>query len=106
PRAVGRLRSGWGRVRAGPVRVGSWIASALPRLKTPWVATAFVGLVGALLTALSNLAALVTFTGVILVIIYGTIALSAIVSRVTQKDVVRPFRMPLWPLPPVVALAG
>jgi uncharacterized membrane protein (GlpM family) len=29
-----------------------------------------------------------------------------LVSRVTQKNVARPYRMPLWPLPPLVALAG
>jgi amino acid transporter len=104
--SFGRVLYSSGRDRAWPEPVSSWIAAIHPRLKTPWVATAFVGLVGAALTALSNLAALGTFTGVILVIIYGTIALSAIVSRVTQRDVVRPFRMPLWPLPPIVALAG
>lgn len=104
--AFGRILYSSGRDKAWPEPISSWIGAIQPRLKTPWIATAFVGVVGAVLTAVSNLAALVTFTGVILVIIYGTIALSAIVSRVTQKALVRPYRMPLWPLPPIVALAG
>src|SRR5215472_11511954 len=103
--AFGRVLYSSGRDRAWPGPVSRAIAAIHPTLRTPWVATAFVGVVGAVLTAVSNLAALVTFTGVILVIIYGTIALSALVSRLTQKDVVRPFRIPLWLLP-LVALVG
>jgi hypothetical protein len=34
------------------------------------------------------------------------VALSALVSRLRQPDLARPYRMPLWPLPPLVALAG
>jgi hypothetical protein len=34
------------------------------------------------------------------------IALSALVSRVRQPRLARPYRMPLWPLTPLVALAG
>jgi amino acid transporter len=104
--AFGRVLYSSGRDRAWPEPISGWIGSIHPRLRTPWIATAFVGVVGALLTAVSSIAVLVTFTGVTLVIIYGLIALSAIVSRVRQKDRVRPYRMPLWPVPAVVALAG
>jgi hypothetical protein len=34
------------------------------------------------------------------------VAVSAIVSRVRDRDPERPARMPLWPLPPLVAIAG
>ena len=62
--------------------------------------------VGAGVTAVSNLAALVTFTGVTVVVIYSLVALSALVSRIRQQTLSRPYRMPIWPLPPLVALAG
>jgi amino acid transporter len=50
--------------------------------------------------------AVVTFTAVLLIVLYGLIAISALVSRVRQPDLPRPWRMPLWPVPPVIALVG
>jgi len=43
---------------------------------------------------------------VLIVVLYGLIAISALVSRVRQKHLERPSKMPLWPVPPVIALAG
>jgi amino acid transporter len=37
---------------------------------------------------------------------FALIALSALASRLRQPGLARPYRMPLWPLTPVVALAG
>jgi amino acid transporter len=102
----GRILYSSGRDRAWPEPISGWMAAIHPRFRTPWAATAFVGLVGAVLTAVSSLAALVTFTGVTLVVIYALIALSAVVSRIRQRGLFRPYRMPLWPLPPLAALAG
>jgi hypothetical protein len=34
------------------------------------------------------------------------IALAALYSRMYEKDAYRPYKMPLWPVPPLVALAG
>jgi amino acid transporter len=48
----------------------------------------------------------VTFTAVLIVILYGLIAVSALVSRIRQRHLERPSRMPLWPVPPILALAG
>jgi amino acid transporter len=102
----GRLVYSSGRDKAWPEPISSWLAMTHPTLKSPWVATAIIGLIGALLTYFSNVAALVTFTGVLLIILYGLVALSALVSRFTQKGLVRPYKMPLWPLWPIIGLAG
>jgi amino acid transporter len=48
----------------------------------------------------------VTFTAVLIIVLYGLIAIAALVSRVRDKGIPRPSRMPLWPLPPLLALAG
>ena len=104
--SLSRIIYSSGRDRAWPGVVSDWITALLPRFKTPWVATLLIGIIGAVLTATSSVAALVTFTGVLLVVEYGLIAVAALYSRVYQKDVNRPYRMPLWPLPPLVALAG
>lgn len=102
----GRLVYSSGRDKAWPEPISGWLAKTHPTLKSPWVATALVGLIGALLTYFSNVAALVTFTGVLLIILYGLVALSALVSRFTQRGLVRPYKMPLWPLWPIIGLAG
>jgi amino acid transporter len=95
-----------GRDKAWPGVVNEWLSAISPRFKTPWVATALIGLIGAILTATSSVAALVTFTGVMLAAEYAMIAFAAIYSRIFQKEVARPYKMPLWPLPPLVALVG
>jgi amino acid transporter len=58
------------------------------------------------LTAVSDYAAAVTFASLTVVVTFALIALSALVSRLRDPGLVRPYRMPLWPLSPVVALAG
>ncbi|CAM4340770.1 putative amino acid permease YhdG [Mycobacterium basiliense] len=64
----------------------------------------FVG--NGLLCVFISLHKLITFTGVVIAIVYLLVAVSAIVCRMRDRDVARPFRMPLWPLPPVLAIAG
>jgi len=54
----------------------------------------------------ASLITVVTFTAVLIVILYGLIAVSALVSRIRQRHLDRPSRMPLWPVPPLLALAG
>jgi amino acid transporter len=81
-------------------------AAVHPRLWTPWAATASLAVVGAFLTGISNLGALVTFAGVTAFMHVSLVAQSALVSRLRQPAVRRPYRMPSWPVPPLVALAG
>ena len=56
-----------------------------------------------MLTSLNNL---ITFTGVVIVTIYLLVAVSALVCRVRERGARHAFRMPWWPLPPLVAIAG
>jgi amino acid transporter len=95
-----------GRDRAWPAPVSRALGRVHPRTRTPVVATLSLGVAALMLTAVSDYAAAVTFTSLIVVITFALIALSALVSRLRLPDLARPYRMPLWPLPPVVALAG
>ena len=95
-----------GRDRAWPAPVSRALGRVHPRTRTPLVATLSLGVAALTLTAVSDYAAAVTFTSLIVVITFALIALSALVSRLRLPDLARPYRMPLWPLPPVVALAG
>ncbi len=95
-----------GRDFAWPEPISSWIARVEPRRGAPWVATLIVGILASILCFQSTLIAVVTFTAVLLIVLYGLIAIAALVSRVKQRDLPRPSRMPLWPLPPIIALVG
>jgi amino acid transporter len=95
-----------GRDMAWPAPISNALAYVHPRFKMPWVATMTVGVLGAILCAQSSLISVVTFTAVLIIILYALIAISAVVSRVRQKGLERPFRMPLWPVSPLIALIG
>ena len=95
-----------GRDKAWPMPISNALSYVHPRFKMPWVATMLVGVLGAILCAQSSLISVVTFTSVLIIILYALIAISALVSRVRQRDLERPFRMPLWPVSPVIALVG
>ena len=70
------------------------------------VATLAIGVAALTLTAVSDYAAAVTFASLTVVVTFALIALSALASRLWRPDPERPWRMPLWPLPPAVALVG
>jgi amino acid transporter len=95
-----------GRDRAWPGLISDWIGRVEPRRGAPWVATLIVGFLATVLCLQGSYIQVVTFTAVLLITLYGLICISAIVSRVTQRDLPRPWRMPLWPAPPVIGLVG
>jgi amino acid transporter len=85
------------------------IARALSRVNrngAPWVATLFIGACATILCLESSLQSVVSSTAVMIITLYALIAISSLVSRVRQRELPRPFRMPLWPLPPLIALVG
>ena len=60
----------------------------------------------ALLSFSSNLADLTSFTVLLIMLVYLVVALSALMSRVWLRDREHPYRMPLWPLPALLAVVG
>jgi amino acid transporter len=95
-----------GRDRAWPMPISKALEWVHPRFRTPWVATMFVGICGAVLCAQSSLLSVVTFTSVLIIVLYALIAIAAIVSRLRHRQLARPFKMPLWPVSPLIALVG
>ena len=95
-----------GRDRAWPGVISDWIGKVEPKRGAPWVATLIVGALATILSFQGSLIAVVTFTAVLLIVLYGLICISALVSRYTQKDLPRPWKMPLWPAPPIIGLVG
>jgi amino acid transporter len=94
------------RDRAWPDAVNNALSRVHPRFKSPWVSTLVLGVVATALCFASDLVTTVTFTAVLIIVLYGLIALAALVSRVRDKHLVRPSRMPMWPIPPILALVG
>jgi amino acid transporter len=94
------------RDKAFPGPVGRALAHIHPGTKSPWVATAVVGILGAIMCLTVSLDTLVNLTGASLVADYALIALAAIVARLTGATKDSPYRMKFWPLPPLIALAA
>lgn len=94
------------RDRAWPGPISDAIAQVHPSLRTPWVATLLTGGMATILCYQGTLVTVVTFTAVLLILLYFAIAVSAIVSRVRNRSLPRPFRMPFWPVPPLIAIVG
>jgi len=95
-----------GRDRAWPGVISEWIGKVEPKRGAPWVATLIVGVLATILSFQGSLIAVVTFTAVLLIVLYGLICISALVSRFTQRNLPRPWKMPFWPAPPIIGLVG
>jgi amino acid transporter len=104
--AFARFLYATGRDVAWPEGASNSLTSVSDRFGSPWVAALVVGGLTAVLTFFSGVVLAVTFTGVLIAVNYGLIAVSALVSRMRHPGLIRPWRMPLWPLPPAVALLG
>jgi amino acid transporter len=95
-----------GRDLAWPTRLSRVVGQIHPRTRTPVAASLTIGTASLSLTAVTDYAAAVTFASLTVVVTFALIAISALVSRLREPGLARPYRMPLWPLPPIVALAG
>jgi amino acid transporter len=104
--AFARFLYATGRDVAWPNSASNSLTRVSVRFGSPWVAALVVGVLTAVLTFFSGVVLAVTFTGVLIAVNYGLIAVSALVSRMRRPNLIRPWRMPLWPLPPAVALLG
>jgi amino acid transporter len=98
----------WASGRDGiwPPPVSRALNKLLPSTDAPWVATFVVGFFATVLCFLSDIVAVVTFVSVLTIAIYVFVGVTAIVSRMRNRQTHRPFRMPLFPLPPLLAIIG
>jgi len=102
----GRILFSSARDRAFPGPVSGWMSWVHPRFKSPWLPTAFIGVLGAVLCIGVSLNTLVNLTGASLVADYALIAIAALVARPTGATRHSSYKMPFWPLPPFLALAS
>lgn len=102
----GRVLYSSGRDKAWPKPISDAVSSIHPRLKTPWIATAGLAIVNAVLCLTVSLETLVKLTGASLVADYLIIALVSLAARSNGATKGSPYLMPLWPIPPLLATGG
>ena len=89
----------WGRV------LDPWVTRVHPRLGSPWVATLAVGAVSCA-ACLLPLRLLLVLSGSGIAVTYLGIALAALVGRRTGSTAHAPYRMPWFPVAPLVAIGA
>lgn len=95
-----------GRDRAWPTPINALLGRIHPTFHSPWVSTLIIGVIATVLCFASDLVSAVTFTAVLIIILYGIIAVASLVSRIRDKGRERPWRMPFWPVPPLITIIG
>jgi amino acid transporter len=94
-----------GRDQAWPQPVSD-LLSRVNRNGAPWVATLLIGGLATILCAKSSLLTVVSMTAVLIITLYALVAIALFVSRLRDSDMERPYKLPLFPVPPLIALAG
>lgn len=92
-----------GRDGLWPKKVNSFLTKVSVKAQIPWAATTLIAIVGCFLVFYSNLIQLVIWGGAAAATVYLLVAIGAINSR-RDKQITRPFRMPFFPLPPIIVI--
>ncbi|MBS1868627.1 MAG: APC family permease [Actinobacteria bacterium] len=99
------------RILFGAARDGVWPRPASVRLasrnrfRVPGFAVVVIASVVCVLAVAADITFLVNFLGAAIAALFVLVGVAALVSRVTQREVARPFRYPLWPIPPLIVIA-
>ena len=102
----GRVLYAAARDRAFPGVTSDWLASVHTTWRSPWIASILVGAIGVVLCLTVDLGTLITLTGASLVLNYALIAVAALVARMVGSADHSPYKMPFWPLPPIIAIVA
>ncbi|MFN2433627.1 MAG: amino acid permease [Gemmatimonadota bacterium] len=81
-----------------------WAAKVHPRFRTPYVTTLLTGFVVALFAGLMNIAEAVALTNIGTLFAFILVAVGILILRAKEPARPRPFRVPLSPVTPVLAI--
>ena len=101
----GRVVYASARDRSWPTPVNRALTRLHPRFGSPWPATLLIGVPGAVLAYAVEIEGLLGVTSVILSVIYVALAVAALRVR-GQAGTTDGWRMPLWPLPPLLVIGA
>ncbi|WP_067541202.1 APC family permease [Nocardia crassostreae] len=102
---IARLLFASARDRSWPDPIDRVLGGVHPALHTPVAATLAVGALAALAASFIPLDWLITATGATVVLVYLIVALAALRLRRPHARTSRGYRMPLWPIPPLIVIA-
>lgn len=100
----------YGRIYFAIARDGQWPAPMnrwclrLSARSVPYAAILLIGATNGLVILMAGSGFLIILTGSVLLLLYLGVALAGLVTRVRTGP--PPYTMPLWPLPPLLAVAG
>jgi len=100
----GRVIYASGRDKAWPEPVNRALTRLHPRFHSPYIATLVISLPGALLAYLVDIESLLGVTSVIVSSVYLMLAFGALAVR--RRGAHAGWRMPWWPLPPLLVVVG
>lgn len=103
---IARLLFASARDRSWPGPVDDVLGRIHPRFRSPANATLLVGALAVLAAVFIPLSWLITATGGSVAVIYLVVGVSALRLRRPGIASSRGYRMPLWPLPPLLLVAG
>ena len=81
-------------------------ATVHPKFHTPWVNTILVGLITAVAAAFFDINTLGDMTSVGTLAAFGIVCMAVIWLRKTHPDIPRGFRVPLYPIVPILGIAS
>ncbi len=102
---VGRELWSASRDNAWPKPVSRLLSTVHSHYKSPWVATVLVAAI-AVPFCFMSLASLVTISGVITIVYCGFMGVGALRIRFMKSAPQKRWKMPLWPLPPIIVLVA
>lgn len=79
-------------------------ATVHPKFRTPWVNTIVVGLLTAIAAAFFDINTLGDMTSVGTLAAFGIVCLAVVWLRTTHPDIVRGFRVPFYPVLPILGI--
>lgn len=103
---VARLLYASARDGSWPDAIGRPLERINLRFQTPIVATSVVGIAAVLAGAFVSFNFLLLATGAGLIVIYAVVAVSALIDRNKRAEQSNGYKMPWWPLPPIVVIAA
>jgi amino acid transporter len=80
------------------------VIGSINRFRVPGVGILCLAVPAAVLVFTSALNFLIIFSGTVIAAVYFCIGLAAFWSRRSMPDEPRPYKMPLWPVPPLVVI--
>ena len=94
-----------GRDHIWPTKISYALVRIHPKFNSPWVATLSCGVIASV-ACFIDINTLFVIIGSSLVFVYIMLCIAALVARRKNKTADSHYRMPLFPLPPVLALVG